>query len=90
MFQAVLDALLEAWEAIWDYTKSLLTDYIPIDWDNLDVFEGLEFVADYLTIWDSYFPLYNCIAILGGGLVGKYSIRGVRWIVTFIPTIGGG
>ncbi|QDU70440.1 hypothetical protein [Mucisphaera calidilacus] len=90
MFQAILDAILDAWEQLKEFTLTLLEEYIPIDFENLDLVSMFTFVSQYWGIWNQVLPLNECLALLAAGLTAKYAIRAARWLITFIPAIGGG
>lgn len=59
--------------------------------DLRDALEAIDFsvFGDGLEIAQYLFPCVECLLVISGAYIAAGSIRLVRWVLAFVPTIGG-
>jgi len=75
------------------YLLFFIVDNIPMSTGYpSEVGEAIAYIGGYMTIWDFILPtgtVLVCMLIVFSTELGIWSFKGVKWIVSHLPWIGG-
>lgn len=89
MFEAIVEALKQAVNDIWDWAITTAEGLLGIDFATLDPTNGLAFMLVYTDRMNEIAPIYAAMSLVFAGIIAKWTVWGVRHILGWIPTIEG-
>lgn len=84
------DAIWTVFETIVEWGAGQAAELLGYDITNFSFLDKLEFIWVKVDRANAVFPFVDCMTILLAGFGVKAVIRGVRWVMAFIPFVNAG